>query len=61
MRNLKRYCLGLALVALTMMTALAQTPVAPDVNILIQPRQVQFVAQKPFRKCASRSSTDKAI
>lgn len=50
MKNLKQFGLGLALVALMMLTALAQTPVAPDVNIMIQPRQVQFVAQKAIQE-----------
>lgn len=50
MRNLKQFCRSLALVALMIVTALAQNPIPPDVNILIQPRQVQFVAQKAIQE-----------
>ncbi|HMV46986.1 MAG TPA: hypothetical protein PLD20_09560 [Blastocatellia bacterium] len=59
MRNLKQFGRSVALVALMMVTALAQNPVPltsvqnpvpPDVNILIQPRQVQFVAQKAIQE-----------
>lgn len=59
MRNLKQLGRSVALVALMMVTALAQNPVPlasvqnpvpPDVNILIQPRQVQFVAQKAIQE-----------
>lgn len=50
MRKIYQLYFGLVFVIAMALSALAQNPVAPDINIIIQPHQVQFTALKAIQE-----------